>query len=198
MNVLLVHGIHDTGAVFDRMSAQLTAGGHRCFAPSLEPADAHFGLEDLAVKLDAYVRQEVPQGEPLAVVAFSMGCLVARYWAQHLAGDRRIVAFFAISGPHRGSWLSYLYWGRGAREMRPRSAFLAALDDVPPSLASAELRCYWTPWDVTVVPAISSIWQPASQLRGSAFLHQAMPWNREVCDDIAEHLDAIVAAESFA
>lgn len=96
MNVVLVHGIFDNGAIFKRLAALLTAQGHRCWVPALRPADARHGIEDLASKLKGYVQANMAPGEPFALIGFSMGCIISRQYLQMLDGAQRVCAFFAI------------------------------------------------------------------------------------------------------
>ena len=35
MNVLLIHGLYDTGSIFKKLVKQLSSHGHRCLVPSL-------------------------------------------------------------------------------------------------------------------------------------------------------------------
>ena len=113
MNVVMVHGFGDTGRLFRRMSRTLEERGHACLAPTMSPADARLGIEDLSVKLASFVDGEVPAGAPMAMVGFSMGALVVRHYLQALGGARRTRAFFSIAGPHGGTMNAYLYPGRG-------------------------------------------------------------------------------------
>ena len=112
MNILLVHGMFDTGKIFWRLEQELTQLGHHCFAPSLRPNDAHHGIADLAEKLNGMVNESFDPKEPMVLIGFSMGCLISRYFLHHCGAGWRTRAFFAISGPHRGSLLAYFIQGR--------------------------------------------------------------------------------------
>jgi triacylglycerol lipase len=124
MDVVLVHGIFDNGAIFRRLAGVLADAGHRCWVPALEPADGRTGIEDLAAKLHAYIDRHLGSDAELALVGFSMGCIVSRQYLQMRDGVRRTKAFFAISGPHEGTLTAYLYPGQGAKDLRPGSQLL--------------------------------------------------------------------------
>jgi triacylglycerol lipase len=188
MNVLLVHGIFDTGAIFRKLERDLTQQGHRCFSPSLHPSDARKGIADLAEKLDVLAVKEFGNEAPIVIVAFSMGCLVARYYVQCLGGARRTKAFFAISGPHNGSLLAHLYPGEGARDMRPGSKFLQELASSEVLFGEMPLFTYWTPLDLTIVPATSSRWSRAIEKIIWVPLHPLMPANGRVRADIVQRI----------
>ena len=189
MNVVLVHGIFDNGAMFKRLIAQLQAQGHRCWVPKLRPIDGRRGIHDLACKLKQYVDEQLGPDEPFALVGFSMGCIVSRQYLQVLEGARRVPAFFAISGPHEGTLLAYLYFGQGARDMRPGSALLESLKTTEDRLSPVGLYVYWTSLDLTILPARSCDWAlAADRLDSQALLHRFVPANRKVCADIVQRI----------
>ncbi|RPI61631.1 MAG: lipase, partial [Ignavibacteriales bacterium] len=51
MNIVLVHGFISNGKIFFYIKKKLEIEGHKCFAPTLKPIDAKYGIEDLAIKL---------------------------------------------------------------------------------------------------------------------------------------------------
>ena len=193
MNVLFVHGFWDTGCVFRRLRKKLEAAGHTCYSPTLNPRDGRHGLDDLARKLATYVETELKEVQPLAVVGFSMGCLVSRYYLQRLRGERRIAAFFAISGPLHGTAMAYLYPGQGARDMRFRSQFLQELDATAAGLAGIPLHTYYTPYDAMILPQTSSRLAGATELKVNAWLHPLMLTHPAVGHDLITKLNQLEA-----
>jgi len=195
MNVVLVHGIFDNGAIFKRLVRALEDDGHRCWAPSLQPSDGRNGIADLAEKLKVYIEQNVDAEAPFAIVGFSMGCIVARHYMQVLGGFRRTKVFFAISGPHRGTFSAYLYFGRGAKDMRPKSALLNNLHDTEACLRGIAVFAYWTSFDTTIIPASSCNWKLAHQsFNARVLLHRFMPGNQSVCVDIVRRMHLQVSS----
>ena len=184
MNIFLVHGFWDTGNVFRRLQRELTAAGHVCFAPTLHPRDGRHGLDDLARKLAVQIDAELKPDEPLAIVGFSMGCLVSRYYLQHLRGERSIKAFFAISGPLRGTATAWLYPGKGTRDMRFGSRYLQELDATANRLNGLPLHTYYTPYDLIIIPSTSSRLKGAVELKINALLHPLMLTNRKLANDL--------------
>ena len=194
MTVILVHGIFNRGSVFWRMKSYLEKQGHRCFAPSLKPRDARHGIADLAQKLEVFISQNIPADEPFAIVGFSMGCIVSRYYLYQLNGYLRAKVFFAIAGPHRGSALAYFYPGQGARELRPGSALLKNLDAIDPALGGFPIFIYWTPWDFMILPPSSARWSVGIEKKIPCLLHQLMVWDRTLLGDISNRLTVIEEA----
>lgn len=191
MNILLVHGIFDTGSIFCKLAGQLTDRGHRCFSPTLTPNDARHGIADLSSKLDGIVNETFGPDEPMAIIGFSMGCLVSRYYIHRLDACRRTKAFFAISGPHGGTLTAYCYPGKGARDMRFGSPFLQDLDTVNPANQDFPIFTYWSPLDLMIVPASSSRWHPAKESIIWSPLHPMMPSNDNLCSDIVARMDEL-------
>jgi len=197
MNILLVHGIFDTGSIYRKLVRQLTARGHHCFAPSLSPNDARHGIVDLATKLNSLVDENFGPDEPIVIVGFSMGCLIARYYIDRLRAARRIKAFFAISGPHAGTLTAYFCPGQGAKDMRPRSALLRELDSADHPAHDFPIFTYWTPLDLMILPATSSRWHPAKELIVWSALHPLMTSNNQLCSDVFAKIDELSSQETI-
>lgn len=194
MNIVLVHGIFDSGRIFRRLAGALEERGHRCWTPDLKLFDTRKGISDFAGELKEYIDKNIGPDEPLAVVSFSMGSIVARQYLQVLGGYRRTKAFFAIAGPHRGTLTAYLYCGQGARDLRPHSPVLENLRNTEALLDGIALYAYWTAWDVMIIPAKNSDWERASyRLNVGALLHRCMPGNKKVVADIVRRMDEIIS-----
>ena len=127
-----------------------------------------------------------------------MGCIVARIYLQQLGGQRRTTAFFALSGPHQGTWTAYAALGKGARDLRPGSELLRSMDSPGTELAGTALFAYWTPFDLMILPAKSARWDKAKALRVWTLLHRFVPLSGRVQKDIVEQLRRIRAADVLA
>jgi triacylglycerol lipase len=191
MNVVMVHGFADTGRLFRTMGATLDSRGHTCRAPTLEPRDGRLGIQDLSKKIDAFIEANVPRQAPLALVGFSMGAVVLRHYLQVRGGASRARAFFSISGPHNGTWISYLYPGAGTRQMRLGSAFLRELDAGTAALSGLVLHTYRTPLDLMVAPSTSARIRGVTERVVWCPLHSLMPSDPRVVNHIADELARI-------
>lgn len=193
MNIVLVHGFLNRGGILGGLKRHLTSAGHQCFAPSLRPCDARCGLPALAVQLEAWIDQSLPQGARFALVGFSMGALVSRYYLQELGGCRRVDAFFSIGGPHAGTVSAYVYPGQGVYQMRPKSDFLAQLDGSVDRLAGMPITCYWSPYDLMVRPSASARWQRGDPVKIPALVHSFMVFDRRLYRDVERRLSALAS-----
>lgn len=184
----MVHGFLNSGRLFGSLRRRLEASGHLCLAPTLHPRDGRTGIPDLAGKLASFIAAEVPAEAPLALIGFSMGALICRYYLQIVGGARRTRAFLSIAGPYRGSLNAYFYPGAGTREMRPGSALLARLDATAGELASLRVVTYRTPFDLMVVPSAGSRIEGARNVTIWCPLHSLLPLDPRLIADVDEEL----------
>lgn len=182
--LVMVHGIFDTGRVFNAMRRDFEARGILCLNPTLKPWGAPHGLEPLAQQLAQAIDQAFGASQPINLLGFSMGTVVSRYYLQTLGGHRRTQRFFALSGPFQGSQWARLCWWRGAQQLRPGSEFLKALEADTKCLEGMALHSYWTPLDLMIIPPTSSRWPRAENHRIWSLCHPCMLHNRRVREHI--------------
>ncbi|MBR8835710.1 MAG: triacylglycerol lipase [Stigonema ocellatum SAG 48.90 = DSM 106950] len=154
--VLLVHGIFDTGRVFQTMLPYLKQRGWTVYDLDLVPNNGNMGLDKLAHQVSDYVNSTFPPEQPLDLVGFSMGGIVSRYYVQRLGGINRVQRFITLSAPNHGTWIAYCRLGLGCIDMRPNSALLQDLNRDAAMLGHLYFTSIWTPYDLMIVPANSS------------------------------------------
>ncbi|HEX8373497.1 MAG TPA: alpha/beta fold hydrolase [Chthoniobacterales bacterium] len=170
--VVLLHGIHDSGAKMKWLAHQFERSGYETFCPSLTPANGRSSLEELAKQLNTVVNERFGAARPLHVVGFSMGGLISRCWvAQH---PERVVTFATLSAPHNGTLFAYVNTLPGVRQMRPRSLFLTELARKDDAFASLHPLSLFTPLDLIIVPATSSRWKVAKNEASWQLFHPLM------------------------
>ena len=185
----MVHGLWDTGEVYRRMAAYLTEQGHTCHYPSLEPANGSLGIIDLAKKLEAYIDATIGKDTPFALVGFSMGTIISRYYLQMLGGSSRVSHFFCISGPLHGTLTAHFWRGKGPKDMRFRSALIQKLDADTSALKTVTIHSYRTPFDLLIIPSRSSHWHLAEDNHTMfAIFHHKMLIHPKVMEHIASTL----------
>lgn len=192
--VLLVHGIHDTPRTFRKCLQALERSE---LAPAetvaLTPNDGSCSLKVLAAQVDHAARNLLQTtGAPkIDLVGFSMGSLVSRYWLQRLGGKDYTRRFISISGPHAGTWTAHLSGKPGIREMRPQSAFLQDLEADPHPFGDVDVHVLFTPLDLMIVPAKSSLLEHAKSTEAiPVVLHPLMLSDARVLSKICELLKA--------
>ncbi len=187
-SVVLVPGLWDTSSMFKRMAARLDRAGWRALAFALEPNDGSVTLEQSADDLRRFIDARLGPRRSLDIVAFSMGGLVARYYAQRLGGLARIAHFVTISTPHHGTGTAYLEPLPGVRQMRPGSPFLLDLNRDADRLAQVSFTSIWSPLDIVISPAVSSRLPFGSEVQIPVLLHFLMPGDERVIQAVMRGL----------
>ena len=191
VNVVLVHGWTDTGAIFNRMVATLEQHGDRCFAPSLSPKDFHLGVHDLTLKLAPEIDRRFGKSQPFVLIGLSMGGLVARDYVQSLHHGNRVRAFFEIATANRGTLWANTSPGGGVRDFVVGSPLLRTLNADLSAWRKIPVYAYWTPFDLVVMPPTNTRCNFGENRCVLVPFHQAMVQNRTVIDDIAAKIDAL-------
>lgn len=187
--VVLVHGIFQTQwRCFGFLRKDLQRKGVECLTPSLKPADGRDGLPKMAEQLKSEIDARFGPHERLVLIGFSMGGLVSRYYLQELGGAERCDGFFTISSPHHGTGTAHLFYGEGARQMRPDSDFLKQLAETEERLGDMPVVSYHTPADLIILPPTNSVWKRAENLSIPCPLHPLMTFSPEVRRDILSRL----------
>lgn len=187
--IVFVHGIFQNGAIsFGKLRRKLEDDGAVCFAPSLKPADARYGLDQLAIQLKKDIDAELGPKARFSLVGFSMGGLVSRYYLQELGGAARCDGLYTVSSPHHGTLTSHLYGGQGAKDMHPGSPFLQQLERSEGALGGMPVVSYRTPYDLVIVPQSSAIWDRAVNIEVPVLAHALMTKATPIVSDLEHRL----------
>lgn len=184
----MVHGIFEDGKAFDSLKKRLENHGIECFVPRLSPADGRGGLDKLAEGLKKYIDNQFGENEKFALVGFSMGGLVSRYYLQKLGGAERCEEFITVSTPHHGTKFAYVYPSKGVAQMRPGSDFLRGLEDTENILDQIPVTSHRTPLDLIILPPTSSVWKRAENHSHNVILHPLMLHTKSVLNDIEKRM----------
>ena len=190
--VVLVHGIFDTRIGFHPLRKAIVSAGYECLVPSLKPVDGRKGLEPMARQLRAVIEAEWGKDDEFAIVAFSMGGLVSRYYLQELGGAERCQGLYTIATPHNGTYTAYLYPGQGTRQMRPESQFLTDLKKGGHIYKDLKIptASYRSPLDVVMLPLESPKWQHGDNVHFWSPIHPALLWDKKLHRDLLRRLGA--------
>ncbi len=189
--VLLVHGINDTGARFDKMRSVLQARGFDIVhALNITPPDASVTFEAMAEQVMDGVRtcQDAAGTQKVDIVAFSMGALAVRYALHNLDGLSSVRRLVSVSGPHHGTLAAHLSWKPGTKQMRPGSRFLRDLNAGGGRWGDVEVFSFWSPFDLVVIPASSSVLEGAHNRAFRVAMHHLMLSDDRVIEAVIEAL----------
>jgi len=190
--VLIVHGIWDSRARVRTLERGLIARGiEQVVAFDLKPNDGRAPIATLAEQVKRQADALFEQHGAIDLVGFSMGALVSRYYLQRLGGNAQVRRFISISGPHHGTLIAYALPLAGLREMRPGSALIRELESDAEPFGNVEVHCLYTPYDLMIVPATSSVLPQARSVQKIAVpIHRMMIMHRASLDAVASVLRA--------
>jgi triacylglycerol lipase len=156
--VLWVHGYMCNRGFWNPWLAMFKEQGLAVAAINLEPIWAE--LDSYGPTLEAAYQRWERAGAPAPwVVAHSMGGLVVRAWLRNRPVPPRIAGIITLGTPHHGTWLGYWSRAPNARQMRPHSAWLRALerDELAGrgigGLSPAQVLNIYSPCDNIVFPS---------------------------------------------
>lgn len=155
--VILVHGFADSASRMSYMSSFLKRRGYNVLSPTLRPSNGKVPIEELAKQLKIFIQNNTTTNERIDLVGFSMGGLICRYYLQRRGGLLVTDRFISISSPHNGTLTAHLLGNKGSRQMRPNSLFLQDLNSDADQLKKISCTALYTPLDLTILPARSSI-----------------------------------------
>lgn len=187
--VVLVHGLYDTVTVFDTISTDLAQSGWSVHSLNLIPNYGSAKLEILALQLAEYITHTFPDDQPIDIIGFSMGGLITRYYLQRLEGIKKVQRYINISAPNRGTTIAYSLPLPGIVQMRPDSDFIKDLNqDCQHRLNQIKCTFIWTPYDLMIVPASSTLLGIGREIQIPVILHAWMVKDQRVLKAIKEAL----------
>jgi pimeloyl-ACP methyl ester carboxylesterase len=191
--VLLLHGYGCNSGYWSHLVPLLDAA---------RISHATVDLEPVAGDIDGYVPAVQAAVEALcvatgarqvAIVAHSMGGLVARAWMRD-HGTGALARLITLGTPHHGTALARFGLGKNAVQMRTGSAWLRALADSEDDAARALVTSLYTHHDNIVSPRESGRLEGARNLEFGGVGHVALGSNPRVLSAVLQELAALTAA----
>ena len=193
--VLLLHGYGCNSGYWTALARRLDEA---------RISHATLDLEPLTGDIDAYAGQVEAAVDALcaasgagqvAIVAHSMGGLVARAWLRKM-GAARLARLITLGSPHHGTCLANFGVGANARQMRrtrggQASEWLCDLDAAETPAVRALITSIYTHQDNIVSPQTSSCLAGARQIAFGGIGHVALGRNRRVLDCVMAELAAL-------
>ncbi len=160
------------------MKEFLESAGQEIHALDLVPSNGELGIGELAGQVARFAETSLPASFDL--VGFSMGGIVGRYYLQRLGGLSRVRRFITLGSPHHGTYMGWLRGNPGAKQMRRGSAFLQDLNSDADVLRQVDFTSIWTPFDLMILPASSSVITAAKSIRVSVPAHPLLVKDKRV------------------
>jgi triacylglycerol esterase/lipase EstA (alpha/beta hydrolase family) len=189
--IVLIHGILCNRGVWGALQARLHAAGFRAvLAVNLEPLLADIELQATRVQPEVLALHKLNHGARVAIVAHSMGGLVARVLLRNL-GPEVVSRIITLATPHHGTrWLGGLP-GRAPQQLARASPWLRALNALQEGRFAVPVVSLYSRDDNLVVPATSARLEGAEMLELRGLGHMGIARSKRA-------LDQVIAALSVA
>ncbi|MFZ9270190.1 MAG: esterase/lipase family protein [Prochlorococcaceae cyanobacterium] len=158
--LVLVHGLWNSPRLFNRLIAQLAGQRDPLLIPHLTHGLGQVPLRDLTSQLDQQIQQSFGPHEPIDLLGFSMGGLIARAWIHWHGGHRRTRRIDCVGSPQRGTLTAQLVPRAilaGIADMKIGSQLIKDLaaehQHKPEILGSIDCRSYFCSTDLMVIPS---------------------------------------------
>jgi triacylglycerol esterase/lipase EstA (alpha/beta hydrolase family) len=190
--VLLLHGYGCNSGYWAHLAPLLDAARISHATVDLEPVggsiDGYVEMVERAVRdLCAASGQR-----RVAIVAHSMGGLVARAWMR-VHGAGRAARVITLGTPHHGTAMARFGLGRNAFQMRPGSSWLRALDASEDAATRARITSIYTHHDNIVSPQESSRLDGARNLEFGGIGHVALGSDARVLAAVMRELEMLAS-----
>lgn len=195
--IILVHGFMDSENRMAYMAKYLRCHGWSVLTTTLRPSNGSVLLEELAAQLKLFISKNTSSDEQVDLVGYSMGGLICRYYLQRLSGLSKTDRFIAVSTPHKGTITANLFKGPGIRQMQPNSLFLQDLDRDADLLKQIACTVLYTPMDLTIIPARSSVVSFAQTIRFLVPIHVLMVYYPPILKMIHQLLSTPIERRKF-
>ena len=152
---MLVHGLLDTPAVFNGLKRELGERRQPLLIPALPLRLGRTPVEAAAELLGSHIEAAFGTDEPIDLLGFSIGGVIARCWIQLLGGHRRTRRFVSVGSPQQGT-LTALPWPArvfgGIADLKWGSALLEQLNGNLDALRRIECHSFYSALDLAVLP----------------------------------------------
>ena len=152
---MLVHGLLDSPAVFNALKRSLGDQRQPLLIPELP---LRFGLTPIgeaAELLGGHIEAAFGLEQPIDLLGFSIGGVIARTWIQLLGGHRRTRRFTSVGSPQQGTLTAQPWPGRllaGIADLKWGSPLLAQLNGDLEALAEVDCCSFYSAIDLAVLP----------------------------------------------
>lgn len=186
--VILIPGWLDNADKMNSLRTFLQGEGFTPETVSPQPSDGSVPIETLATQALELIDARIGAESSFDYVGFSMGGIIGRVIVHWLAATHRIRRFITISSPHRGVIGANIAWQPALRQMHRGSSFMQELNAHLADLEAIPFLSIWTPLDLTVIPANSSVLPVGRSQRIIAPAHALMVHDPRVQRAVADFL----------
>jgi triacylglycerol lipase len=188
---VLVHGLLDTPAVFDGLQRELGGACQPLLIPHLPLRLGRTSVLEAAELLGSHIEAAFGLEEPLDLLGFSIGGVIARCWIQLLGGHGRTRRFISVGSPQQGT-LTALPWPgrifRGIADLRWGSPLLERLNGDLDHLRRIECHSFYSALDLAVLPGWGAVLPVGSRTLLPVLIHPQLLRDRAALVPLAREL----------
>jgi triacylglycerol lipase len=175
--LVLVHGLWDSPRLFRHLVERLEGRREPLLIPHLPHGLGVRRLEDLAAQLGGHIEAAFGHEQPIDLLGFSMGGVIARTWIQLQGGHRRTRRFVSVGSPQQGTWVAQPWPGRllaSIADMKVGSSLLRRLNADPSPLGPIDCSSFYCAADLMVVPGWRAVLPVGRQAGLPVLTHQQL------------------------
>lgn len=152
---MLVHGLLDSSRVFNALKHCLGEQRHPLLIPDLPLRLGLTPVPEAAELLGSHIEAAFGLEQPIDLLGFSIGGVIARTWIQLLGGHQRTRRFISVGSPQQGTLTALPWPGRllaGIADLKWGSPLLEQLNGNLNNLAGVECCSFYSAIDLAVLP----------------------------------------------
>jgi triacylglycerol lipase len=189
--LVLVHGLLDTPRVFDGLLRALGGRREPLLIPQLPLRLGRTPVLEAAESLGGHIEAAFGREQPIDLLGFSMGGVVARAWIQLLGGYPRTRRFFSVGSPQQGTITARPWPGRllvGIADLRSDSPLLQRLNGDLEVLRRIDCRSFYSAIDLVVLPSWRAVLPVGSRRMLPVWTHPQLLRDPAAIRPLAEQL----------
>ena len=152
---MLVHGLLDSPRVFNALKQRLGEQRQPLLIPDLPLRLGLTPVPEAAELLGSHIEAAFGLEQPVDLLGFSIGGVIARTWIQLLGGHHRTRRFISVGSPQQGTLTALPWPGRllaGIADLKWGSPLLEQLNGNLDNLAGVECCSFYSAIDLAVLP----------------------------------------------
>lgn len=189
--LVLVHGLLDTPAVFNGLKRELGDRRQPLLIPSLPMRLGRTSVEANAALLGSHIEAAFGRDEPIDLLGFSIGGVIARSWIQLLGGHRRTRRFLSVGSPQQGTLTAQPWPGRifrGIADLKWGSTLLQRLNGDLDRLRRIDCHSFYSALDLAVLPGWRAVLPVGRQTMLPVLTHPQLLRDRAAIQPLARAL----------
>ncbi len=186
-----MHGLLDTPAVFNGLKRELAGRRQPLLIPALPLRLGRTSVEAAAELLGSHIEAAFGRDEPIDLLGFSIGGVIARCWIQMIGGHLRTRRFLSVGSPQQGT-LTALPWPAriftGIADLRGGSALLQRLNGDLDRLRRIDCHSFYSALDLAVLPGWSAVLPVGGRTMLPVLTHPQLLRDRAAIQPLAREL----------